>query len=347
MIKLKTLFFLLLFSAVTFAQGNYTQRVIFLWDVTYSMHGGYCGGKYAPSVQVVIAGQPHMIDRYAEKYDIYTEAMDMLVSYLDSYNDKNTELVVIPFGSKVIDGAWRVPATFEGKASLIDKIKNFCELSHSLVGATNISAALEFAEFNVLDSKATTSLFLMTDGIDTENRKKFLSCLKRWCTYSNVKGYYFALTDNALDSKLKGFLKDSTCFELTTGIPPRPKCQFSLQSSVTHSVVDDKGKSIKLMIMHDGGSLLDQTANLHFVAEDNQYLSLDTVVSVTPDCQYVELCPTYASAVSLINPNSPCSVRVNYEKVAEDASNLMLLTNLSTIILTNREIVEVKIILND
>ena len=141
MIKLKTLFFLLLFSVVTFAQENYTQRIIFLWDVTYSMHGGYCGGKYAPSVQVVIAGQPQMIDRYAEKYDIYTEAMDMLVSYLDSYNDKNTELVVIPFGSKVIDGAWRVPATFEGKASLIDKIKNFCELSHSLVGKTNISAA--------------------------------------------------------------------------------------------------------------------------------------------------------------------------------------------------------------
>ena len=72
MIKLKTLFFLLLFSAVTFAQGNYTQRVIFLWDVTYSMHGGYFGTK--GDQQVIIAGQTHTITKYLKKYDIYDAA---------------------------------------------------------------------------------------------------------------------------------------------------------------------------------------------------------------------------------------------------------------------------------
>ena len=125
MIKLKTLFFLLLFSAVTFAQENYTQRIIFLWDVTYSMHGGYCGGKNAKSAQVNIAGQMYSIQRYSEKYDIYTDAMDMLVSYIGSFYGDTTELVVIPFGSKVVDGAWRAPATVDGMAFLINKIKGF------------------------------------------------------------------------------------------------------------------------------------------------------------------------------------------------------------------------------
>ena len=115
MIKLKTLFFLLLFSAVTFAQENYTRRVIFLWDVTYSMHGGYFGTK--GDQQVIIAGQTHTITKYLKKYDIYDAAMDMLISDISSYNGDSIELVVVPFGSRVL-GEWRASATMEGKTVL-------------------------------------------------------------------------------------------------------------------------------------------------------------------------------------------------------------------------------------
>lgn len=348
MIKLKTLFFLLLFSAVTFAQENYTQRIIFLWDVTYSMHGGYCGGKNAKSAQVNIAGQMYSIQRYSEKYDIYTDAMDMLVSYIGSFYGDTTELVVIPFGSKVVDGAWRAPATVDGKAFLINKIKGFCELRDTVVGKTNISAALEYAEYNVLDKDDSTSLYLMTDGIDNVNRNKFLTCLKRWCTYPNVEGYYFALTDNALDSKLKTYLVDSTCFHLTTGLPPiPPKCQKSIQSSVTHSVADDRGKPVRLMVRHEGGPGLDQNASVHFMINDNPYLLLDTVVVLTPSIDLVELYPTYSEVVSTISPSSPVCVNVLFEKMTDDQSNLMLYNNSSSIILTNRELIQVVISMED
>ncbi len=345
--KFKTLLFLLFFSLVTSAQAEYNKRVIFLWDVTYSMHGGYCGGKNAKSAQVEIAGEMHKIHRYAEKYDIYTDAIDMLISHIGSFYGDTTELIVIPFGSKVINGAWKASATVEGKASLISKIKSFCELRDEYVGKTNISAALEYAEFNVLDDKATTSLYLMTDGIDNVNHSNFLTCLKRWCTYPNVRGYYFALTNNAIDAELKKYLTSQTCFELTTGIPPRPKCQLSLQPSITHSVADDLEKPIKLLITHEGGSTLDQNASVHFTIADNRYLSLDTIVVLTPQCKVVELLPIYSSEVSSISPNQPTHVKLKFDKLVDDSSNLMLYNNSSNIILTNREIIHVELSIED
>ena len=158
--KFKTLLIFFLFSSLIIAQDNYSKRVIFLWDVTYSMHGGYFGTN--GDQQVEIAGQVHTITKYLKKYDIYDAAMDMLISYIDTYEGESVELVVIPFGSQVL-GTWRTPATAEGKTALIQKIRNFCELSPNKVQSTHIAYALEHIQQKIITAECSNMLYLMTD----------------------------------------------------------------------------------------------------------------------------------------------------------------------------------------
>lgn len=347
MIKLKTLFFLLLFSAVTFAQGNYTQRVIFLWDVTYSMHGGYFGTK--GDQQVIIAGQTHTITKYLKKYDIYDAAMDMLISYIDSYQDANVELVVVPFGSQVLD-TWRCPATVEGKTALINKIRNFCELSPEKVQATHISYALEHVQRNIITAECDNMLYLMTDGLESKQTEdRFIEILKNWCTFSEerkVDGYYFALTDQAVNKKLKDLLSMS-CLKLVVGPPEPPiKCQVKVQNEVVLSVVDDKGKSVSLGYTIVSNSL-DKNAKVRFYVEDNPYVVLDCVVELSNSATSVILQPQFKEAVNDILVESPEVVKVLCERDGSDSSNLILSNASIDMVLKNRKIKKMVITVAD
>lgn len=349
MIKLKTLFFLLLFSAVTFAQEvTYNKRVVFLWDVTYSMHGGYFGTK--GDQQVIIAGQTHTITKYLKKYDIYDAAMDMLISYIDSYQNADVELVVVPFGSQVLD-TWRYPATVEGKAALINKIRNFCELSPEKVQATHISYALEHVQQRIITAECDNMLYLMTDGLESKKTEdRFIEILKNWCTYSDEKkvdGYYFALTDQAVNKKLKDLLSMS-CMELVIGPPPPtpPKCQVKVQNEVVLSVVDDKGKSVALGYTIVSNSL-DKNAKVRFYVEDNPYVALDCVVELSNSATSVILQPQFKEAVSDILVESPEIVKVFCERDSSDSSNLILSNASIDMVLKNRKIKKMVITVAD
>lgn len=352
MIKLKTLFFLLLFSAVTFAQENYTQRVIFLWDVTYSMHGGYFGTK--GDQQVIIAGQTHTITKYLKKYDIYDAAMDMLISDISSYNGDSIELVVVPFGSRVL-GEWRASATMEGKAVLCENIRNFCELSPDKVQATNIGGALEYTKDKVITAECKNTLYLMTDGMENVDVKKFYSLLDTWCEFSGergVQGYYFALTDKALNKDLQDRLS-RTCFEVWTEKdieknkkPEKPMCQVEVHKEVVLSVVDDKGKNVALGYTIKSNRL-DKDAKVRFYVEDNPYVALDCVVELSNSATSVILQPQFKEAVNDILVESPEIVKVFCERDSLDSSNLILSNASINMVLKNRKIKKMVITVAD
>jgi len=127
--KLVVLFFLL--PAFVFAQENIGRRVVYLWDVTYSMHGGYMTADKSKKGKVLVAGNNYEIVCYNEKYDIYTSIMNKLIADIDG-QDERTEIVVIPFNDKVLEeSVWRSMATEKGKQYLVSMIRNFCELDQT------------------------------------------------------------------------------------------------------------------------------------------------------------------------------------------------------------------------
>ena len=127
-------FSLLLIVAVsmTFAQTKpeITGRIVYLWDVTLSMHGGYCDmSNNTPHVKKV-GNQERKIPKYKKSDDIYDMVLEALI---EDINDQieNTEIVVIPFGNKVLD-CWREQGTEEGKSAITDKMKSFCDISQNV-----------------------------------------------------------------------------------------------------------------------------------------------------------------------------------------------------------------------
>lgn len=345
MIKLKTLFFLLLFSAVTFAQEvTYNKRVVFLWDVTYSMHGGYFGTK--GDQQVIIAGQSHVIKQYSEKYDIYDEALNLLVRYIN--NCENTadtviELVVVPFGAEVLD-TWRASATQEGKAELVQKIRNFCELSPAKVQETNIGGALQYAKEKVITAEAVNTLYLMTDGAENVDIPRFYNILNTWCEFSrerNISGYYFALTNQALNNALKDRLS-KTCFvvkdpkeveeEMKDTIEQPILCEVTMKpTSLLVSTVDSEwGLSYAKVNQLNGD------AQIRCYMEENSYLVLDTTISLSNEENSFTLKPQYKPIASNLNHTDEVMLVLRYEVVS--AANIMLMTVSTEVKLKGRKI---------
>ena len=346
----KTVLFFILLLPLSMVAGDFNKRVIFLWDVTYSMHGGYFGSK--GDQQVVIAGQTHTITKYLKKYDIYDAAMDMLISDISSYNSDSIELVVVPFGSRVL-GEWRASATMEGKNELNEKIRNFCELSPDKVQATNIGGALEYAKDRVITAECQNTLYLMTDGMENVDVKKFYHLLDTWCEFSGergVQGYYFALTDKALNKDLQDRLS-KTCFEVWTYEDikkklEKPMCQVKVQDEVVLSVVDDKGKNVALGYTIISNSL-DKNAKVRLYVEDNPYVALDCIVELSNTATSVILKPQFKEAVNDILVEHPEIVKVFCERDGSDSSNLILSNSSFNMILKNRKIKKMVITVAD
>ena len=89
------------------------ERRIYLWDVTLSMKG--VGRQPTPN--------------------IFDKVVDALEKDINSINDEQTEILVLPFQTSILD-CWKTLATSTGKKSLIDKL-----------GKTDLSTR-EIEEFN-------------------------------------------------------------------------------------------------------------------------------------------------------------------------------------------------------
>lgn len=285
-----TLSCLLLLTLSVFSR-DYDWRIVYLWDVTYSMHGGY----FAPKVNkqdVIVGGKNVTIDGYDKKHDIYDNILGALVKDIESLNPR-TQVVIIPFGAKVLD-VWTEMATDNGKKILLNNLKTFCNISPVDVQSTSISGALEYVRDKIFTAEVPNTLKLLTDGVENVNKQKFYNLLDSWCLYAeerNVEGYYFVLSDEVLksDFALKERL-ERNCFSVIENITtelPIVKSDLHLQSEVNVVVKDSYNKSIQISVSLNGN--LESNIVLHFMTEDNTYVFIDEKIEIGNDTHSVKI----------------------------------------------------------
>lgn len=98
--KHKLFFLLFLFALMPIlskAQEAPQHRVVYLWDVTYSMHGGFVTAGITGTGTVKIGGKSCPISHYDKSKDIYDKILNALVADINKQRE-NTEIIVIPFG---------------------------------------------------------------------------------------------------------------------------------------------------------------------------------------------------------------------------------------------------------
>lgn len=345
MIKLKTLFFLLLFSAVTFAQeNNVDKRVVYLWDVTYSMHGGKHGDKY-PTKDVVIGGQPQKIVEYNKKYDIYKPVMEALIRDINSQNAR-TEIVVVPFNIRVCE-VWKKQGTDAGKEYLVNKIQTYCNMRQTY---TSIYNALEYAKKHILKNDVPNELKILTDGNEHKDTySAFIKTLEGWCDFADTNNvaasYYFILSDEILKNQpeLKNLL-ESSCFIPTVGggtggtIVLGSKSNYIVQENITISSVDDYGKTLPIHFTPEKATeKLNGDAKISVKTKSNSYLFLDEEINVDAKTERLELTPKWLMPMNELRGVLPMETSVEVEYSVK-SGELVLVKSKTLITIKNKKI---------
>lgn len=336
------LFFILLLSLSVMANDKIDKRVVYLWDVTYSMHGGLHGSKF-PSRNVVIAGQPEEIKQYNKKYDIYTPVLEALVKDIQSQSAR-TEVVVIPFNINVC-GEWAYQATDANKQLLIKKIQNYSNLAQTY---TSIYNALHYAQMNVLKNDVPNELKILTDGNEYKDTyNDFISALKSWCDFADknnvVASYYFILSDDILKEKpeLKNLL-ESNCFVPTTGggggtVVLTVKPNYNIQEKLTISTVDDYGKPLSIAFNPEKvEDKLKGSATIE-VSINSDCLSLSQSIEVDSSTDKLVLNPKWLMSQSEARNTLPLQSQVKVEYKVKKG-DLVLLTTESVITIKNKKV---------
>ncbi len=271
------------------AQEAPQHRVVYLWDVTYSMHGGHVVGAKG-SKDVIVAGKPMPISPYNSKRDIYDEIMEALIA--DIRNQKiESEIIVVPFNDKVLtNSVWRQKGTADGKKILEENIRNFynCEQTH-----TNLYSPIEFSKtLFVPKAKYYSELKILTDGghnAPKPSREDFYRVLMTWCDFAepnNIKGYYFILAEEAIDEKLRSTLHDCTCIELIDHFGgsfenPNPVNQFTIKGDQLVNLKEQYNQPIKLsVVLNDVEHPIQGTEKVRIYTSSNPYFELDETVII-------------------------------------------------------------------
>lgn len=288
---------------MTFAQTKpeITGRIVYLWDVTLSMHGGYCDmNNNTPHSKKVGNNEDCKIRYYKQSDDIYDMVLEALI---EDVNDQieNTEIVVIPFGNKVLD-CWREQGTEEGKSAIIDKMKSFCDTLPRNVGGTSLSGALEYACENVFGKDDVPNILLLaTDGCEYPNKPtKLYNILANWCTYmkdNNIDSYAFILSQMVLKDKSLQDRFEKGCFTTVNSIGEKPnfkkvrKCSnVSISPSEMNIVAEDFGKPYELQVQLNSNEE-EKTVEVHFEMEKNPYFELSKTETVQVGMNKVILTP--------------------------------------------------------
>ncbi len=331
-----------------FAQGSIEKRIVYLWDVTYSMHGGRMGNKY-PTQEVKVAGKPFEVLQYNQKYDIYDRIMDKLIADIESQNAR-TEIVVIPFNSKVLQ-VWQKIATTDGKQYIEEQIRNFYNSTQT---KTCFYTPLKFAKDSVFASDCPNVLKILSDGTHNQQdtKDKFYNLLDNWCDCAeekNIQGYYFVLTDQALNDDLKGRLEKS-CFKILRDNPSDtifelPDCNVKIQTTHYLRVFEDYDKDIILPLNMSNGELKDD-AMIHVSIQENDHIELEQDIVISNQTSQLVLKPTFKKSRETMMHELPTAtytkLQLKFAKL-NDGSNLVLENTSSTLLLVNRKMKSMQI----
>ena len=325
------------------AQEAPQHRVVYLWDVTNSMHGGYKGGKTSKTVEV--AKKPMEVRQYNHKYDIYDEVVKVLILSIRQQSPES-EIIVVPFNDKVLrKHIWKAMGTSEGKAFLE---KNISEFYNNEETYTNIYAAFDYAKENLFFPKAKywSDMFVLTDGGHTDQKPpipsldNFHRMLREWCDFAtpnNVKGYYYLLTDYVYkeDPELKKILEESDCITPFTGIPQGgftpPTNQFTIKGDQLINIKDQYNQPIRLNVaLNNVNHPIQGVEQVRIHAAPNPYLTLDEIVSIDGSA-VVEVTPHYSSPLVELQRTMPSennvAVTLFFEQIKNEKSTNELMNN--------------------
>ncbi len=273
----------------TKAQEAPQHRVVYLWDVTYSMFGGYCDMKNSTPTPVIVAGESMQIKYCDKKKNIYNKIMEALIKDIQSQSVES-EIIVVPFNDKVLTNCvWKQKGTAMGKEILEKNIRQFKDIAPT---GTNLYAPFDYAKNNLFFPKAKyySELKILTDGVHNEknpSKADFYRLLLSWCSFAepnNIKGYYFILAEDAIEDELRITLHDCTCIDLIDhfqGHFENPVNQFTIKGDQLVNLKDQFQQPIKLsVVLNDVERPIQGTEKVHVYTSSNPYFELDETVTI-------------------------------------------------------------------
>lgn len=347
--KFLVVLFVCVGSFSLYASDNIAFRYTYLWDVTYSMYGGYgkAGNEKSEQKHPILGER---IVGYSRTYDIFDATRKTLISDIRALKeDAKSEIIVIPFEQEK-DAVWRVPATKEGKDEIINRIQSYRTCKHAYTWMAN---PLQYVIDNIFTKDKIDVVKLMTDG--TESMKghqgDLAKIMEHWCdmaTEMNVFGYYVMLTDKAKNGNLEIVIKEQCRINL---IAPGTELNFNMVRADDKIDCDltkvNTPITIRVPMQLVNGSQFPQNMSIRFTA-DNAYFKIDEVCELNQQ-GYVELQPQYKMEWQDLRQdisfhNGIATIYINMEKSGGSEEN-QLLSDQIEVNLINKSLKKVSITL--
>lgn len=231
------------FSITTLAQETMCEKRIYLLDVTKSMVGE--GRVQTP--------------------DIFNTVKSNLITAINNIEDKNTEIVIIPFTDVVHE---RIRFTIAQKDSMISQVSKISLKK----GDTNIADAWN-AGMEELDSTKVNYLFLLTDGLHNTGVSKevLLETLSMWGDLSKNKyffSFYVMLTPYAKELEICNVVKETQQMYLIESLDINAsliRTALNQQSNIYEN------KMIGVSFISNNSKVFLEDLELSFQIEDNPY----------------------------------------------------------------------------
>lgn len=346
-------FFVILFACMgtfsLYASDNIAFRYTYLWDVTYSMYGGYgkVGNEKSEQKHPILGER---IVGYNPKYDIFECTRNTLISDIRSLKeDAKSEIIVIPFEQEK-DAVWRVLATKEGKEEIINRISSYHTCKRDW---TYMASPLQYVIDNIFTKDKIDVVKLMTDGTESwkDHQGDLVKIMEHWCdmaTEMNVFGYYVMLTDKAKSGNLEMVIKQQCRINL---IAPGTELNFNMVRADDRIDCDITKVNTPITICVPmqlvNGSQFPQNMSIRFTA-DNAYFALDEVCELNQQ-GYVELHPQYKMAwqnlrQDISSHKGIATIYINMEKSGGSEEN-QLLSDQIAVNLINKSLKKVSITL--
>lgn len=254
------------------------ERYIFVWDITHSMKG--LGSTPGP--------------------DIWNPVVEQMSQSVDAITDERTEIVVLAYQDEAYRWLWRENATAAGKKQLLNEIEATWErIKEEEWTRTNLYAPLNYAIREVCNPDRINYLIFMTDGVHN-SKKNSMDDMRRligqWCDLaeqSNTYACYVALTATANNEELTGLLIENCFRPINTTDLSKIRQVTPATNAITINVRDDYNKPKRVSLRVKGGNgLLPVGYKLHATVSENEYYTLDEVVTVGTD-NTVQISPRF------------------------------------------------------
>lgn len=256
------------------------ERYIIVWDITHSMKG--LGSIPSP--------------------DIWDAVVEQIHNCVDAIVDERTEIVILAYQDEPYRWLWRENATREGKAKLLKEV----DATSDRIGTdpktwthTNLYAPLNYAIREVCNPDRINYLIFMTDGVHNSPKNSMndlQGLIEQWCDLaeqSNTYACYVALTATANNEELTGLLIENCFRPISTTDLSKIRQVTPATNAITINVRDDYNKSKRVSLRVKGGNgLLPVGYKLHATVSENEYYTLDEVVTVGAD-NTVQISPRF------------------------------------------------------